>query len=69
MTGLTQRQAGLADAPACQLYFGLLDAAAACDALHGFEVTLDNRVVAPELHPLETSVGADNLPVTRAAFN
>ncbi len=69
MTGLSYRQAGLADAPTRQLYFGLINPAVACAELHGFEITLDNRVVAPELHPAVIDAVFDNVPVTRAALN
>jgi hypothetical protein len=35
-----------------QVLFGLIDdACSTCTELHGFEVSLDGRVVVPELHP------------------
>ena len=55
------------DAPQCQSYFGLINPEAECDELHGFEVTLDNRVVAPELGQPNNVGNTGNLPATYPA--
>lgn len=49
MSTLKNRQ--LTTPPYQDGFFGLLPANCDCLELHGFEVTLDGRVVTPELHP------------------